>query len=56
MYQMIGAWEPMHFFENLKYMGIGMLGIFIVIGVIVALTLFLNAVTGSNKTSGKNER
>ena len=32
---MIAAlFEPMNFVENLRYMGLGMLGIFIVIGVI----------------------
>lgn len=35
----------MNFVENLRYMGIGMLGIFIVIGVIILITMFLNKVT-----------
>ncbi len=43
---MIAAlFEPMNFVENLRYMGLGMLGIFIVIGVITLLTIFLNKVT-----------
>lgn len=43
---MIAAlFEPMHFVENLRYMGLGMLGIFIVIGVITLLTIILNKVT-----------
>ncbi len=37
--------QPERFIENLKYMGIGMLGIFIVIGVIVVLTMLLNSAT-----------
>ena len=37
--------DPMNFVDNLGYMGIGMLGIFIVIGVIVLLTSLLNTVT-----------
>lgn len=37
--------NPMNFIYNLKYMGTGMLGILIVIGVIVLLTMFLNKVT-----------
>ncbi len=37
--------NPMNFITNLYYMGVGMLGIFIVIGVIVLLTIFLNKVT-----------
>ncbi len=35
----------MNFVSNLYYMGVGMLGIFVVIGVIVALTMFLNHIT-----------
>lgn len=46
---MFAGFEPIHFIDNLKYMGLGMLGIFVVIGTIVVLTLILNAVT-SKKT------
>lgn len=35
----------MNFVSNLRYMGIGMLGIFIVIDVIILITMFLNKVT-----------
>lgn len=35
----------MNFVYNLKYMGVGMLGIFIVIGVIILITMFLNKIT-----------
>jgi len=35
----------MEFINNLHYMGKGMLGIFIVIGLIVILTMILNKVT-----------
>ncbi|MBE7023293.1 MAG: oxaloacetate decarboxylase [Clostridia bacterium] len=35
----------MNFITNLWYMGIGMLGIFIVIGVIILLTMLLNNIT-----------
>lgn len=41
--------NPVAFIENLKYMGIGMLGIFIVIGVLVGITVFLNYVTKKKK-------
>ena len=41
----IAAFEPMNFVHNLRYMGLGMLGIFLVIGVIMLLTVVLNAVT-----------
>ena len=34
--------EPMNFVKNLEYMGSGMLGIFIVIGVIMCATLIIN--------------
>jgi hypothetical protein len=40
--------QPFNFIKNLSYMGEGMLGIFIVIGIIVALTMVLNKVF-SNK-------
>ena len=34
--------NPIAFVENLKYMGLGMLGIFVVIGVIIAITALMN--------------
>lgn len=39
----------MNFVYNLKYMGLGMLGIIIVIGVIILLTMFLNKVTSKKQ-------
>lgn len=36
--------NPLAFIENLKYMGVGMLSIIIVIGVIIAITAILNKV------------
>ncbi|MBR4200442.1 MAG: oxaloacetate decarboxylase [Oscillospiraceae bacterium] len=45
----------MHFVDNLWYMGIGMLGIFIVIGVIVVLTMLLNAATAEKPDSEKKD-
>ena len=41
--------NPTSFINNLWYMGIGMLGIFVVIGVIILLTMVLNAATSSKK-------
>ena len=38
------AFQPMNFIDNLKYMGIGMLVIFAVIGVIVLTTMLINKV------------
>lgn len=43
------TFEPMNFVTNLSYMGIGMLGIFIVIGAIIAVTAILNKVTADKK-------
>ncbi len=40
---------PMNFVENLKYMGIGMLGIFIIIGIIIGATYAIGAL--ANKKS-----
>ena len=34
--------NPIAFVENLKYMGIGMLVIFVVIGVIILTTMLIN--------------
>ena len=36
--------NPMAFVENLKYMGVGMIGIFIVIGIIILCTVGLNRI------------
>lgn len=36
--------EPMNFITNLPYMGKGMLSILVVIGVIVLITMALNAI------------
>lgn len=36
--------NPMAFVENLKYLGIGMLGIFVVIAVIMAMTYLVNII------------
>lgn len=38
--------NAVRFVENLKYMGLGLLGIFVVIGVIIAATVVLNMLTG----------
>ena len=41
--------KPIEFINNLKYMGIGMLGIFIVMGAIIGVTYLLN------RTSAKKD-
>ena len=55
MLNVTAAFEPMQFVDNLKYMGIGMLGIFIVIGAIVLLTVLLNALTAEKDDQGKKD-
>ncbi len=42
-------WHPQNAVANLKYMGLGMLGIFVVVGVVMGITYLLNAVTGKKK-------
>ncbi len=37
--------NPMAFIDNLYYMGMGMLGIFVSIGIIVLITILLNKFT-----------
>lgn len=37
--------NPMAFVDNLYYMGMGMLGIFVSIGIIVLVTILLNKFT-----------
>jgi len=37
--------NPQAFVDNLYYMGVGMLCIFVVIGVIIGITLLLGAIT-----------
>ncbi len=41
--------EPMNFINNLRYMGAGMLGIFVVIGLIIVTTVVLNRSTAGKK-------
>ena len=45
--------QPIEFVYNLKWLGLGMLGILIVMGVIIGVTLLLNYVT-SDMESGDN--
>lgn len=41
--------NPMNFINNLRYMGLGMVGIFAVIGVIILVTVILNKIFSSKK-------
>ena len=40
--------EPMEFVKNLKYMGIGMLGVFIIVGVIMGATYLTSYLTSKH--------
>ena len=47
---MFKEFHPMGFVENLRFMGIGMLGIFIIIGIIIVATVVINkAFSGREK-------
>lgn len=41
--------DPMQFVYNLKYLAIGLIGIFIVIGLIILVTVILNKFPTGNK-------
>ena len=56
MLYLTAAFEPAHFVENLRYMGLGMLGIFIVIGVIMLLTIILNKLTSKSDASDQEHK
>ena len=42
-------WHPEGALNNLKYMGLGMLGIFVVVGAVMLITYVLNSVTAKKK-------
>lgn len=44
-----GVDYPAGFLGNIKYMGLGMFGIFLVIGIVIIITNILNNVTGKKK-------
>ena len=46
---MIDNFNPANFVDNVGYMGAGMLGIFVVIGLIVITTMILNKVTAPKR-------
>ena len=41
--------NPADFTRNIRYMGLGMLGIFVVVGVVILITFGLNSATGKKK-------
>ena len=40
--------EPMEFVNNLRYMGIGMLGVFMIVGIIIAATYAIGHISKNN--------
>ena len=36
--------EPIRFIENLKYMGIGMIGVFIIVGIIMSAVYVIGSI------------
>ena len=50
--ELIANTDPMRFVDTLKYMGVGMLGIFIVMGILIIGTGLLNRIlSGKNKNN-----
>ena len=47
---------PANFVENLRYMGFGMLGIFLALGVIALVTVILNAAGNKKKDKDQEEK
>ncbi len=43
--------EAINFIRNLAYMGNGMLGIFVVIGIIIGVTALLNRLTAKKQSN-----
>ena len=49
------TFNPLNFIANLKYMGVGMLSILIVIAVIIFCTLALNGIMNKIDSKKKNQ-
>ncbi len=47
------TFNPHAFIDNLYYMGFGMLGIFVVIGIIILITYLLNFIFSPKKKESK---
>ncbi len=48
--------HPMGFVENLKYMGIGMLGVFIIVGIIILATYVIGKYTGKSSKGDEESK
>ena len=46
--------NPIAFVENLKYMGVGMLGVFIIVGVIILATYAIGKLTAKISSDDGN--
>ena len=46
--------EPMNFVSNLKWMGIGMLGVFMIVGIIMAATYIIGSISSKSDKETKN--
>ena len=44
--------EPIRFITYLKYMGVGMLGVFIIIGIIMAATYAIGKISTNKNSDG----
>lgn len=47
--------NALNFVDNLYYMGVGMLSIFIVIGVIILITMFIGRLSAKSKGKAQKE-
>lgn len=45
--------NPMNFIHSLKYMGVGMLGVFMIIAIIISATYLIGYTTGKNTDNDK---
>ena len=50
------AFNPMAFVDNLYYMGMGMLGIIIVMGVLIGITTLLNKIFSKTNKKDKEDK
>ena len=47
--------EPIQFINYLKYMGIGMLGVFMIVGIIIGATYAIGRITAPKDTDKEEE-
>ena len=51
----INMFEPIQFVHNLRYMGAGMLGVFIIVGIIMAATYAIGKLSAKKKDDADKE-